>query len=447
MDRRSFLGRLASVSAAIGVGTVGTATAADSQLEPGTWYDATVTDVTDGDTIDVVLDSDGTEYEVRVLGVDTPETKRNGRYEDIEEWEGIEDDKYLSRWGENAKDFAQDLFPDGTAVQVAVDEAEDEIDPFGRLLAYVRYDADGDGSFDRLYNRELLEKGYARVYGSSLTKHDDFWTAEDTAQAEQRRLWRESDPTNTSEVDDDPVSEVFFPKTSSVRTDAGAIGDARVPVYAESTATQDLGSGGVSYDRIPLVGVDEAANLALAGGLSIDESYEDTQEGQHEAFLTNLLDYLGSASGQVLIDGGHGQFNAEYALSNEDAVYYQQYLEGQDLAFEQVNTLDGTGGNALSTARGIVITPPQSAFSTGETDALSTFVSNGGSVLLLGSALASDGARANLDQLAADLGSDLRLNHDQVFDDVNALGNGQGDSSLFTTSAFDTAFPLFSAYT
>lgn len=447
MDRRAFLGRLAGVSAAIGVGAVGTATAADSQLEPGTWYDATVTDVTDGDTIDVVLDSDGTEYEVRVLGVDTPETKRNGKYEDVAEWEGIEDDKYLSRWGENAKAYAQDLFPDGTAVQVAVDEQEDEIDPFGRLLAYIRYDADGDGTFDTLYNRRLLELGYARVYGSSLTKHDDFWAAEDAAQADGRRVWTRSDPASTSEVDDEPVSEVFFPKASSVRTDAGAIADARVPVYAESTATQDLASGGVSYDRIPLVGVDESLNLALVGGLSINEEYEDTQAGQHEAFLTNLLDYLGSANGQVLIDGGHGQFNAERALSSEDAVYYQRYLEGQDLAFEQVNTLDGTGGNALSTARAIVITPPHSAFTTSEVDALSTFVSNGGSVLLLGSALASDGARANLDQLAADLGSDLRLNADQVFDDANALGRGRGDSSLFTTSAFDTGFPLFSAYT
>jgi endonuclease YncB( thermonuclease family) len=422
------------------------ASAADTQLEPGTWYDATVTDVTDGDTVDVTLDSDGTEYEIRVLGIDTPETKRNGKYEDVLEWEGIEDDKHLSTWGENAKDYAQQELPDGTSVQIAVDENEPEEDPFGRLLAYIRYDQTGDGSRDTLYNRDLIENGYARVYGSSLTKHDDFWNAEAAARSDRVGLWTTSDPANTTEVDDDPVGDVFFPNASSVRTSDGAIDPSRVPVAAESTATQDLQSGAVAYDAPPMVGVDEANNLALVGGLSINEAHEDVQEGQHEAFLTNLLDYLGSATGQVLIDGGHGQFNAEYALSNEDAVNYQRYLEGQGLPFEQVNTFDGAGGNALSTARAIVVTNPPEAYTTSEVDALSTFVSNGGAVVLVGSALASDGTRANLDALAADLGSDLRLNADQVFDDQNALGKGRGDSSLFTTSNVDTAFPLFSAY-
>ncbi|WP_435317087.1 thermonuclease family protein [Haloarchaeobius sp. TZWSO28] len=445
MHRRDVLrGLAASGISALGLAAADPAMAADSQLEPGTWYDATVTDVTDGDTVDVTLDSDGTEYEIRVLGVDTPETKRNGKYESVPEWEGIEDDKHLTTWGENAKDYAQNVFPDGTAVQIAVDEAEDEVDPYGRLLAYIRYDPDGDGTYT-LYNRDLIEQGYARVYGSSLTKHDDFWQAEHDAQAAGAGVWAQSDPANTSEVDDDPVSELFFPKVSSVRTDTGAIDPSRVPVFAESTAYQQL-SGGVSYDQIPLVGVDESASVAMVGGLSIDEAYEDQQTGQHEVFLTNLVDYLSSTSGQLLIDGGHGQFNAEHALSNEDAVHYQRYLEGQDIAFEQVNTLDGVGDNALSTARAILITNPPQAFTTGEVDALSTFVSNGGAVVLLGSALASNSARSNLDALAADLGSDLRLNDDQVFDDQNNAGKGRGDSSLITTANVDSSFPLFGSY-
>src|SRR6056297_1830041 len=119
MNRRKFLGMM--TAAAGGLATTQTAIAADTQLEPGTWYDATVTDVTDGDTIDVTLDSDGTEYEIRVLGIDTPETRRNGRYESVPEWEGIEDDKYLSTWGENAKDYASNQLPDGTSVKIAVD--------------------------------------------------------------------------------------------------------------------------------------------------------------------------------------------------------------------------------------------------------------------------------------------------------------------------------------
>jgi len=442
MRRRQFLRTTVTALGGIALGSEAAA-AADTQLEPGTWYDATVLDVTDGDTIDVELDSDGTEYEIRVLGLDTPETKRNNRYEEVREWEGIEDDNYLADWGENAKDYAQAEFPAGSSVQIAVDENEDELDPFGRLLAYMRYDKNGDGSMDTLYNEDVVRQGYARVYGSSLTEHDRIWAAEDAAREEGLRVWQQSDPENTSEVDNDPVSTVYFPNASSVRTSDGAIADSRVPVYAESTATQDLGSGAVDYSQIPMVGVDEINNVALVGGLFIDESLESDAVGQHQVFLSNLIDYLSSRTGQVLIEGGHRQFNATHALSNEDAVVYQRYLEGVGLAFEQVNTLDGTGDNALSTARGVIVTNPPTAFTSSEIDALSTFASNGGSVILVGSASASSTARSNLDDVAAGLGSDLRLNADQVFDDEN----NAGDPAYPTTSVFDTGFPLFDSYT
>ena len=98
MRRRQFLRTTVTALGGIALGSEAAA-AADTQLEPGTWYDATVLDVTDGNTIDVELDSDGTEYEIRVLGLDTPETKRNNRYEEVREWEGIEDDNYLADWG------------------------------------------------------------------------------------------------------------------------------------------------------------------------------------------------------------------------------------------------------------------------------------------------------------------------------------------------------------
>ena len=436
MDRRKFLGML-TTAAAGGLTATQTAVAADTQLEPGTWYDATVTDVTDGDTIDVTLDSDGTEYEIRVLGLDTPETRRNGRYESVPEWEGIEDDKYLSTWGENAKDYAKNELPDGTSVKIAVDSEEDEKDPFGRLLAYIKYDKNGDGSMDTLYNRDIIEQGYARVYGSSLTKHDDFWSAEATALSNGVGVWGQSDPANTSETGDDSVSEVFFPNVSSVRTDTGGLADSRAPVAAPTDGTQSL-SGGYDYSGdIPLVGVDESVNTAMVGGLFINEEYDAS--GQHFVFLTNLIDSLSSKTGQVLIDGGHKQFNADYALSNEDAVNYQRYLEGQGIAFEQVNTFDGAGDNALSTARAIVVTSPYDSFTTAEKDALNTFVSNGGAVILMGSAKSSSSARTNLDDVAAALGSDLRLNDDQVF-------NGSGDSNFQTQNIDTTNFSLWSSY-
>jgi endonuclease YncB( thermonuclease family) len=438
MQRRRFLQGLTASLASVGaVGSLSTgAAAADSQLEPGTWYAATVTDVTDGDTVDVTLDSDGTEYEIRVLGVDTPETRRNGRYEEVREWEGIEDDKYLSRAGEDAKDFAQTLFPDGTSVDIAVDEAEDEVDPFGRLLAYIRYDATGDGTKDTLYNRELIETDNARVYGSSLTKHDDFWDAEATARANGTGLWSASDPAATPEVGDDPVDSVFVPNVASVVTDTGTLPASRAPVFAPTGATQDLGTDGLAYSGdVSLVGVDAASRVAMVGGLSIHEEY-DGSDGQHLVFLTNLLDALSAKTGDVFIDGGHRQFNATDALSSEDAVEYQRYLEGQDVGFEQTNTYDGTD---LPNARTLVVTTPSEPFTSSEVTAVSDFLANGGSVLLFGSAAASDAARQNLNDLAAGLGTDLRLNDDQVFD---ASGNAE-----YTTSNLNTAdFSLFGAF-
>ncbi|MFB6220763.1 MAG: DUF4350 domain-containing protein [Halolamina sp.] len=416
-------------------------------LDAGTRYTATVTDVTDGDTLDVTVDANGKDYEIRALGFDSPETKRNGKYEAPVEWEGIEDDKYLSDWGENAKDYAITEL-DGETVEIEVDPAEDVYDPFARLLAYVHYDQDGDGAIDTLYNKDVLEKGYARVYGSSLTKHDAFWQAEANARASGRRVWGQSDPENSSEVRDRAVEEVFVPHASSVRTSNGAIAGSRVPVFAESTATQEL-EGGVDYADIPLAGVDEATNLAVLGGQSIDESYHsDVDTMEHEVFLTNLIDHLkaDSRGGQVLVAGGQGQFNEQKSLSTEDAVNYQRYLEGQGIAFEQVNDLTQTSyDNALSSARAVIVTAPRACLSTAEVDALTTFISNGGAVVMIGAGVGKvmPDTRDNFNDLANALGTDLRLNEDRVKDDTNNAGN---PDLVYSTRTNTTDFSLWSAY-
>ncbi|PSP55626.1 nuclease [Halobacteriales archaeon QS_1_67_19] len=413
-------------------------------LDAGTRYTATVTDVTDGDTVDVTVDYNGKEYEIRTLGFDSPETKRNSKYEKVEEWEGVEDDNYLADWGENAKDYGQNEL-DGETVEIEVDPNEDVFDPFGRLLAYIHYDQDDDGAIDTLYNKDVLEKGYARVYGSSLSKHDEFWQAERNARDNGLRVWQQSDPENTSEVRDRAVEEVFVPDAASVRTADGAIAASRVPVFAESTAYQDL-EGGVDYGEIPLVGVDSANRTALMGGLSIDESYrDDVTDYEHEVFLTNLIDDLSDRTGQILMDAGHGQFNEQHSLSNDDAVAYQRYLEGQGIQFEQINDLTTSGDNALSTARAVIITSPRSCFSTAEIDELTDYISNGGAVILMGAGwgkIAPD-TRRNVNDLAHALGTDLRLNEDRVLDDSNNIGDPE---QLYTTNVNTADFSLWSAY-
>jgi endonuclease YncB( thermonuclease family) len=423
--------------------------------EPGESYAATVTRVVDGDTVYVEFE-DGTGEKLRVIGVDTPETPENRRYERPAEWEGIEDVDYLLSRGEAASAFAADRLTDAR-VTVSFDENEPVRDPFGRLLAYVAYGAD-DERVD--YNRELLEEGHARVYGSGLTRHDEFWDVERSAREAGRGLWERSDLGAVPEIRDRPVDDLFFPTPAAVETASGALDPSRVPVFASETAERrdadaegdggggrGSGDGEAVDDRIPLVGVDEDARLGVVGGLLVDETYEssegfpvDTAGFENYVFVTNLLDSLSEASGDVLVDGGNGQFTVDYALSSEDAAYYGRYLEGQGLLLQQNNSLSEA---FLDLGRALIVTPPRTPIPEPQLDLVRTFRDDGGSVLLLGGADAPPAARSNLNAVAEALGSDLRLGDGRVVDEER---NVDDDPRVPTTGRFDRSFPLFDAF-
>lgn len=417
-------------------------------LDPERTYAVTVEDVIDGDTVKVTFD-DGTTENVRILGTDTPETSSNSQHERIQEWEGIEDTAYLEARAADATQFGQNELAVGETVDLVFDDNEPVRDAFDRVLGYLYYDKDGDGTRNANYNHQLVKNGHARVYDSSFVEHSAFIDSETTARSNGTQVWARSDPENSPEVRDNPVDDLFFPETASVRTSSGGVPDSRVPVYAESSATQDL-DGGHDYGdgAVPLVGVDESASVAVVGAPTIDESYEanegystDTSNYENFPFLTNLIDYLSDAAGDVLIDGGHGQFGAGYGLSAEDAAYYMRYLEGQDIGFQGVN--DFTSAN-LDGARAVVVTTPPESFTASEIDALNAFVADGGAVVLMGSGKTTSDARSNINALADGLGSDLRVNADRVLDDTNNVGTS---SDVPETTNFDTSFPLFDAYT
>ncbi len=412
-------------------------------LDKSKTYTVDVTKVSDGDTATVQF-ADGTTESVRILGIDTPELPSHSSAERVPEWEGIEDLSYLQTWGDNAKTFGQDELG-GKTVTLAFDENEPVRGNYGRVLGYLYYDANGDGNRNDLYNYNAVEQGYARGYDSGLSKHDIFWRAEDAARSDGLNVWSGSDPSSVPEIRNNNVSDLFFPQTASVKTASGGVADSRVPVYAERTATQNAGYN-YSSD-IPLAAVDEDANVAMVGSPLISEDYEsdegfavDTSSYGNFVFLTNLIDYLSDRSGDVLIDGGHGQYEASYALSAEDTAYYLRYLEGVDSELEQANHLDTFD---LSRWQAIVVTTPVSAFTSAETDALTSFIADGGAVILVGAGTAPTSARSNLNSLASSLGSDLRINGDQVTDGTN---NVNSDSAIPTTTVFDTSFPLFDAY-
>ncbi|WP_129116481.1 DUF4350 domain-containing protein [Halegenticoccus tardaugens] len=410
-------------------------------LDPAETYTVPVTEVLDGDT--VAVDLDGTEENVRVLGMDTPETSSNSQYERTQEWEGIEDTDHLETWASRATDFGKAELG-GETVDLRFDPNEPVRDAFGRLLGYVHYD-NGSGSRDALYNRRCVAEGYARVYDSGFSKHESFWNAEAAARADGVGLWAESAPENSDPIRNRDVDDLFFPKAASVRAADGRIDGDRVPVFAESTAGQE--GGDVSYDRIPLVGVDEAVRVAVIGGELVDESYEadegyaaDTSTFENFVFITNLIDSLSARTGDVLVDGGHGQFGATFGLSAEDAAYYGRYLEGQGIDFEGVNAL--TADN-LSRGRALIVTTPAEEFTREELDAVAGFAEDGGAVILVGTGWTSDEARGNLNAVASALGTDLQLSADRVTDEAS---NVDDDPTVLATTDFDDRFDLFDAY-
>ena len=140
-----------------------------------------VTDVVDGDTLDVRF-PDGSTDTVRLLGVDTPEVHVEN---DPTEFEGVPDTEAgqscLREHGERASDFAVDRLAD-RQVTLRFDPLADRRGGYDRLLAYVVV---GNESF----NAALLERGHARLYDSSFRERDRYAELEREARAADRGLW------------------------------------------------------------------------------------------------------------------------------------------------------------------------------------------------------------------------------------------------------------------
>jgi len=157
------------VVAALGLlpacGGAGSGSATGTTLAPG---EARVTRVVDGDTI--VVDLDGRSEKIRLLGIDTPETKSPT--------------KPVQCYGKEASAHTTELLPDGTVVRLERDV--EERDQYGRLLAYV-YRADDD----LFVNLELARDGFASLltYRPNVAHVDELSAAVDDAHARQAGLW------------------------------------------------------------------------------------------------------------------------------------------------------------------------------------------------------------------------------------------------------------------
>jgi len=141
----------------------------------------TVTSVADGDTVDVEYDN-GTTETVRLLGVDTPEVNVENS---PDEFEGVPDTQAgadcLRSYGENASQYATDRLL-GEQVTLKFDSESDRRGDYGRLLGYIYVNGEN-------FNLDLVELGHARVYDSTFSQSDSFYSAETTAQNNLTGLW------------------------------------------------------------------------------------------------------------------------------------------------------------------------------------------------------------------------------------------------------------------
>lgn len=160
-----FVGVLAACSGA--PRTIPRTTIADTTAEALS-PNATVVYVTDGDTIGVEID--GVEERVRLIGIDTPETKKPNTP--------------VQCFGPEATAFTKSLLPDGTSLHIERDvEARDV---YGRLLAYVYRSNDG-----MFVNMEIIGQGYARplTIPPNVAHAEEFVVGARTAEATDVGLW------------------------------------------------------------------------------------------------------------------------------------------------------------------------------------------------------------------------------------------------------------------
>ena len=125
----------------------------EAQYEPRS---AVVERVIDGDSIEVRVD--GQTHTVRLIGVDTPETKHPT--------------KAVQSFGREATAFTK-AHLEGKTVALEKDRTGDTVDRYGRLLRYVRLDGDN-------FNARLIREDYAHAYrGASFSKRQEFIDLED----------------------------------------------------------------------------------------------------------------------------------------------------------------------------------------------------------------------------------------------------------------------------
>jgi len=135
-----------------------------------------VVSVTDGDTLRVRLSGDRASIPVRLLGIDTPETRRPRT--------GVECGGREA--SASLKQLALNAHARGRRVSITSDPTQDRVDRYGRLLAYVRPVG------GRELNVMQVRRGWGEHYvfaGRPVARAGALQRAERAARRGRRGVW------------------------------------------------------------------------------------------------------------------------------------------------------------------------------------------------------------------------------------------------------------------
>ena len=142
----------------------------------------TVTRIVDGDTIKVFYL--GNEENIRLIGIDTPESRVNKKTRKDAE-RNKQDVKTIIEMGKKATGYVKGLVMPGDLITIELDVQER--DRYGRILGYV-YLSNG-----KMLNEEIVKAGYAVIMTipPNVKYKNRFSIAYQEAREDKRGLWGE----------------------------------------------------------------------------------------------------------------------------------------------------------------------------------------------------------------------------------------------------------------
>ena len=124
--------------------------------------------VVDGDTF--IINYNGKEERVRLIGVDTPESVHPNEEKN-------------TAFGKKVSNFSKEKL---TNKEVQIEFDVSQRDKYGRLLCYVYVDG-------QMYNKLLLEEGFAKVatYPPNVKYVEDFTKIQKEARENKKGMWQD----------------------------------------------------------------------------------------------------------------------------------------------------------------------------------------------------------------------------------------------------------------